>query len=451
MRDRFVVRVDEPLSDDELYLRGVETLLASWEQYARGASGAGLQRLAGVAAAVFPEEPERGVYNNALLELDLPAPERFDAVLAMEAAYEAAGVARFAAWVHESDAPMRSHLERRGYTIDEVTRAMGMALDVIRPPRPDIELGAADFSEHLRLAGLPSGFLRRIDPSAFHVLVARLRGEHVSTAIAFDFGGDCGIYNVGTLEPARRRGLAGALTAIHLHDARARGCRSASLQSTAMAEGVYGAAGFRDLGRILEYVPSAGNLNGNVMSERGDRAGDLLASARIDDRPIRPDGVPSQGDAPAGRLDDIGVDVSEHLAQRVVGVGSAGGRGRSRRVDPCDRLAVGAAVAHGPLEQVLERPGQRAGVFGRAQQERVGRSDVRAQVRHGGVHGLSLAVIVRVEMGQVRHASVERRGQAVAGELARRPEHRGVGRASAQAPGDQHQMGQSAHHDHAWV
>ena len=56
----------------------------------------------------------------------------------------------------------------------------------------------------------------------------------------------------------RRPGAAGwppRLTAIHLHDARARGCRTASLQSTAMAERVYAAAGFRDLGRILEYVP----------------------------------------------------------------------------------------------------------------------------------------------------------------------------------------------------
>ena len=217
---------------------------------------------------MFPNEPERSVYNNALLERGLGASHRADAVCAMEAAYEAAGVTRFAAWVHESDAAMRAALERRGYTLDEVTRAMGMMLDDIRLPRRDLELGPADWSEHLRLAGMPSGFLTGADPGAFHVLVARLRGENVSTAIAsrlrgenvstaiaFDFAGDCGIYNVGTLEPARRLGLATGLAAIHLHDARARGCQTASLQSTAMAERVYAAAGFRDLGRILEYVP----------------------------------------------------------------------------------------------------------------------------------------------------------------------------------------------------
>jgi ribosomal protein S18 acetylase RimI-like enzyme len=86
-------------------------------------------------------------------------------------------------------------------------------------------------------------------------VIARLDGAAVATALAFDHGGDCGIYNVGTLERARRRGLGSAVTAFHLHDARARGCQTASLQATPMAERLYAAVGFRDLGRILEYVP----------------------------------------------------------------------------------------------------------------------------------------------------------------------------------------------------
>ena len=35
-----------------------------------------------------------------------------------------------------------------------------------------------------------------------------------------------------------------------------RGCETASLQSTQMAERVYAAVGFNDLGRILEYAPN---------------------------------------------------------------------------------------------------------------------------------------------------------------------------------------------------
>jgi len=45
-----------------------------------------------------------------------------------------------AAWVHESDGPMVTELERRGYTLDTTTRAMGMALDEIAVPRPQIDL-----------------------------------------------------------------------------------------------------------------------------------------------------------------------------------------------------------------------------------------------------------------------------------------------------------------------
>ena len=86
-------------------------------------------------------------------------------------------------------------------------------------------------------------------------VVRHAAGGNVATAIAFDHDGDCGIYNMSTVEEARRRGLGTALAARHVHDAVDRGCSTASLQSTAMAERVYAAVGFRDLGRFLEYVP----------------------------------------------------------------------------------------------------------------------------------------------------------------------------------------------------
>jgi ribosomal protein S18 acetylase RimI-like enzyme len=235
------------LRSDDLYLRGAETLVASWEAYARVATGAAVQRWPGVAIAVFPNEPERAVYNNALLERGLTASERTDAIGAMEGAYATAGVTR----ERPGDArPSRT----AGYRLDESTRAMGMALDDIHLPRPKIELGPPDWFEYLRILGVPPGFLRGADPAAFHVLVARLDGETVATASAFDLHGDSGIYNVTTLEHARRRGLGTALTALQVHDARTRGCATASLQSTETAEHIYAAVGFRDLGRILEYV-----------------------------------------------------------------------------------------------------------------------------------------------------------------------------------------------------
>jgi len=242
------------LTDADLYSLGAATLVASWDEYARQATAGELVWAPGVAVAVFPCEPERSVYNNALLECDLDALERADAVNAMEAAYAQAGITRFAAWVHESDGAMRGYLARRGYTIGDSSRAMAMSLEEMRLGRPDLEVTPADWSEHLRVGELPPELLSAGDHAAFHVLVARLDGENVATAMAFDLGIDRGIYNVGTLQHARRRGLGTALTLALLYDAIDRGCHTASLQSTPMAEPVYAAVGFRDLGRILEYT-----------------------------------------------------------------------------------------------------------------------------------------------------------------------------------------------------
>ena len=239
----------------DLYRIGSETLLASFEAYARGADGAAVVRAPGVAAAVFPHAPERAVYNNALLDRDLAPGERAEAIDAMEAAYAAGGVDRFAAWVHETDSALRADLEARGYTLDTTTRAMGMALDDLAGAPPELELDPPEWPAYvawLESVGVPPGLLAGADPREFHLLIAR---GAVATALAFDFGDDCGIYNVGTLEHARRRGLGTALTARLLHDARARGRTTASLHATAMAEGLYAALGFRDLGRILEFTP----------------------------------------------------------------------------------------------------------------------------------------------------------------------------------------------------
>jgi len=210
---------------------------------------------------VFPRDPERAVYNNALLDRDLGPTERAVAVDAMDAAYRSAGVDRYAAWAHESDEGMRAELSNRGYTIDESTRAMGMSLDDISLALPEVDANVGPLSdwdeylEYLRMVGVPAGLLGGADPSAFHTLVARLDGENVATAIAFDHDRDCGVYNMSTIEAARRRGIGTALTARHVHDAVERGCSTATLQSTLIAERVYAAVGFRDLGRFHEFVP----------------------------------------------------------------------------------------------------------------------------------------------------------------------------------------------------
>lgn len=233
------------MTDADLYRRGVATLLASWEAYARRAPGAALRRLDGAAAAVFPHGPARGIYNNAVLE-------HARGIDALEAAYAEAGVERYAVWVHEGDETLRAALAARGYAVSESTRAMGRPLAGVAPA-PALELAPADWREHLRILGVAGDLLGDASaPPGIRVLVTR---GGLATGHVLDHDADCGIFNVTTAEHARRRGLGGAVVARLLHDAAERGCTTASLQSTPIAEGVYAAAGFRDLGRILEHVP----------------------------------------------------------------------------------------------------------------------------------------------------------------------------------------------------
>jgi ribosomal protein S18 acetylase RimI-like enzyme len=236
----------------------VGNLLACWERIAEGADGAAVRRLPGAAVAVFPSGPERIYYNNAILERGLDAAavrETLDQVLG---AYDAAGVERYAVWAHDTEQAAQAELDRRGLHVDTWTRAMAMTLGDASLPSPEFDVAPSDWDTYLRflrIIGVPDGLLAGVDPGGFYVLVARLEGEDVAAGIAYDYGGDCGIYNVVTLEHLRRRGLGTAVTAAHLHGARQRGCATASLQATEEAERIYAALGFRDLGRFIEYVP----------------------------------------------------------------------------------------------------------------------------------------------------------------------------------------------------
>jgi ribosomal protein S18 acetylase RimI-like enzyme len=167
-------------------------------------------------------------------------------------------VTEYALWVHESEALAIAELERRGLVLDTSTRAMAMMLDELVVARPRVEPAPGGWDDYVRFlerSGAPRGLLAGVEGGVFHVQLAELGGEVVTGAIAYDHDRDGGIYNVGTLPHARRRGLGSAVTVLHLHEARERGCTTASLQATRMAERLYAALGFRDLGRFLEYVP----------------------------------------------------------------------------------------------------------------------------------------------------------------------------------------------------
>ena len=74
--------------------------------------------------------------------------------------------------------------------------------------------------------------------------------------MAYERNGDCGIYNVATLERARRRGTRGTGVAAEFPDeAVARDYETANLRATPRRSDST-PPGLRDLGRILEYMAS---------------------------------------------------------------------------------------------------------------------------------------------------------------------------------------------------
>jgi len=243
------------MTDSDLYLRGIGTAVAGWARFARSVPGAEVHRLRHADVAVFPDGPESIFYNNAVVGRGLTPEQQELTLAALEHLYAAAGVADYAVWVHENDDDMREGLETRGYQIATSTRAMGMERAEFRDVQTEFRLVPSDWSEHKRILGVDPELLRLLDVTGVGVLVAEAGGEQVATGLSFDHQGDCGIYNVGTLEWARRRGFRSAVTLLALHEARDRGCTTASLQATPMAERLYAKLGFRDLGRYLEYVP----------------------------------------------------------------------------------------------------------------------------------------------------------------------------------------------------
>src|SRR3954452_20604326 len=98
-------------------------LLESWARCAAGSPGASVVRLDDAAVAIFPDSPERAIYNNALLARGSDGHHENRADQTLERFYAAEGVSAYAGWVHESETTSLRLMEARDYTIDPSTRA----------------------------------------------------------------------------------------------------------------------------------------------------------------------------------------------------------------------------------------------------------------------------------------------------------------------------------------
>jgi GNAT superfamily N-acetyltransferase len=87
-----------------------------------------------------------------------------------------------------------------------------------------------------------------------HLTLAYLDGEPVAAAQALLSHGIAGVYWVGTLEPARGRGLGEAVTRVVTNWAFDQGARAQSLQASTMGEPIYARMGYEELYRYRSYL-----------------------------------------------------------------------------------------------------------------------------------------------------------------------------------------------------
>jgi len=205
------------------------------------------------------------LFNGCIAVSDAPSAAIADAV-----AWVRGRGAPFGVWVDEEAAPeasagaARAGLERRpepypGMAVRPLPEAPSPPAGVTVRPVQDVGLSA--YYAVQEAAGAPPALARRAIPEGFasdprvRVFVSELDGEPVGNAIAIRTGRVVGVYAVGTLPAARRRGVASAATWACLEAGRAWGCDVAVLQSSAMALGLYRRMGFETVVPYAVYLP----------------------------------------------------------------------------------------------------------------------------------------------------------------------------------------------------
>lgn len=128
--------------------------------------------------------------------------------------------------------------------------SFGAFLDVVAPILSPSEAFTTFFAEGARRIGFGP------DADEQHLL-GLLDGTPVATTSLLLAGGAAGIYNVATVEAARRRGIGAAITAAAVRAGADRGMRVATLQASDMGRPVYEALGFRPACDFVPYRSAA--------------------------------------------------------------------------------------------------------------------------------------------------------------------------------------------------
>lgn len=131
-----------------------------------------------------------------------------------------------------------------GVSVHAVDRSsLDVLLDV------SVELGMPrELAERIFTPGL-------VEDPDLRAFVASFAGRLAGTSLAIRTGDTSGVYGVGTVPAARRRGIGSAATWAAVEAGREWGCEVVVLQSTPMALSMYEAMGFRTVATYAMFVP----------------------------------------------------------------------------------------------------------------------------------------------------------------------------------------------------
>jgi GNAT superfamily N-acetyltransferase len=235
-------------------LPGEDTLVASWRALAELSPGAEVITTPFAVAAVFPHWT---VLNNAIA-LDTGRGAVPGIQCDLTDLYGAAGVDTWALWIPSDarDLDAADALTAVGtLKRDTTTLVMHAELRDDLRSHPGVVPTAVDPAS--QVGDEPVALAELLDADSGRGIQGwALAHEGVAVAGAWSCidGDDCGIYAVGTAPEWRRRGFGRALVEHVLADARRRGARTTTLQSTRVGQPLYESLGYVAAGRYEEWA-----------------------------------------------------------------------------------------------------------------------------------------------------------------------------------------------------
>ena len=253
------------MTADDLVRAADESFIASFRKLAQHVPE-GETHEAGPIFAFVTGLPLSG-FNGCVVTQEAPA-----SALAASLAWVAARNVPFRVWVAEKLAAGLAEVHTSYGLEPAASLYPGMVLHPI-PDAPALSAGVSvvsilepnldEFIGVLEESGLSSELaLRLISPSFaadpdVQLFVGRLDGKPVGTSIAIRSQDASGVYNVGTLPGARRRGVGGAVTWAAVGAGRDWGCDTIVLQSSVMGLSMYVDMGFRTVAPYVVFAESS--------------------------------------------------------------------------------------------------------------------------------------------------------------------------------------------------